>query len=525
MLYFLDGQVLLTLFIVIAAGAAFGAIPFGPLRFGAAGSLFIGLAVGAFVDLPEESLTIFQDLGLGMFVYMVGLEAGETFFKNFREQLLPMGAAILSVSAAAAAAVFGAQLLGITREVALGVFSGSLTSTPSLALATDQTGSEAPAVGYSLGYPTGVALAILVVAFTINREWKARNDQIDPDEKKIRMARIKVTKDVAEADIEALEEEWGDQFQAATIIRDGHRSVLTEFTDVRQGDTIAVLATKAALPAVIRTLGKRVGQLSMRRDDHLTIQSFRVSNQDIAGKSVGDLPFLASRNAQVIRLRRGDEVMLAHDELYLEYGDIAEVVMPTTRTEQVRQYFGDSVQAFSELDWIAAAGGLALGFLLALLEIPLPGGSSFALGAAAGPLIIGIILGAVQRTGRTAWQLPRTANYTLRQLGLMMFLAAVGTASGPAFVNTAFTLQGLVTIGLAALTAIVGCGVYLAVSWAAGQSATRANGGLAGVLGQPAVLQYALENESDSRIMSGYTATFALALIYKILVIPVMVIV
>lgn len=45
------------------------------------------------------------------------------------------------------------------------------------------------------------------------------------------------------------------------------------------------------------------------------------------------------------------------------------------------------------------------------------------------------------------------------------------------------------------------------------------------MLGQPAVLQYALENESDSRIMSGYTATFALALIYKILVIPVMVIV
>lgn len=516
---------LLTLFIVIALGAAFGAIPFGPLRFGAAGALFMGLAVGAFVELPEESLTIFQDLGLGMFVYMVGLEAGETFFKNFREQLVPMGTALLSVTAAAAASILGAELLGVGRDVALGAFSGALTSTPSLALATEQVGSDAPAVGYSLGYPTGVALAILTVAFTIGRDWKARNDQVDPDEKKIRTAQIKITHDVSEADIEKLEEEWGEQFQVATVTREGTRRVLTEFSDVRRGDTISVLSTKSALPEITKVLGKRSQRLSIRRDNHLTVQTFRVSNGDIAGKSVGNLPFLASRNAQVIRLRRGDDVMLPHDDLYLEYGDIVEVAMPTTRTEQVRQYFGDSVQAFSELDWIAAAGGLALGFLLALLEIPLPGGTSFALGAAAGPLIVGIILGAIQRTGRTAWQLPRTANYTLRQLGLMMFLAAVGTASGPAFVNTAFTMDGLVIILLAAITAVVGCGIYLLVSWMAGQSPTRANGGMSGVLGQPAVLQYALENSSDSRIMAGYTATFALALIYKILVIPVMAII
>ena len=102
----------------------------------------------------------------------------------------------------------------------------------------------------------------------------------------------------------------------------------------------------------------------------------------------------------------------------------------------------------------------------------------------------------------------------------MMFLAAVGTASGPAFASTAFSLQGLTAILLAVLVSIAGCGTFLLLAALLGKSATRANGGVSGMLGQPAVLQYALENSSDSRIMSGYTATFAVALIFKIVIIP-----
>ena len=40
----------LTLFLVIAAGSLFGVIPFGPIRFGPAGALFVGLFLGAFDD-------------------------------------------------------------------------------------------------------------------------------------------------------------------------------------------------------------------------------------------------------------------------------------------------------------------------------------------------------------------------------------------------------------------------------------------------------------------------------------------
>lgn len=124
--------------------------------------------------------------------------------------------------------------------------------------------------------------------------------------------------------------------------------------------------------------------------------------------------------------------------------------------------------------------------------------------------------------GVTAWELPMPANYSIRQLGLMLFLAAVGVASGPAFASTAFSLDGLITILLAAIIALVACGSLLLFAWLMGQSAVRANGAVGGLLGQPAVLQYALQNSTDSRIMTGYSPTFAVALIYKILVVPFM---
>ncbi|MCW1069436.1 hypothetical protein OJ604_11575, partial [Streptococcus anginosus] len=80
---------------------------------------------------------LLQDLGLGIFVYMIGLEAGETFFQEIRKQLGLMLASVIAITAGAAAAVGLGELLGLLRGTAVGVFAGSLTSTPSLALAQE----------------------------------------------------------------------------------------------------------------------------------------------------------------------------------------------------------------------------------------------------------------------------------------------------------------------------------------------------------------------------------------------------
>ena len=64
---------ILTVFLVIGLGTAVGQIPLGPIRFGAAGALFVGLAVGALDPRLGADLTLLRSLGLALFCYTVGL--------------------------------------------------------------------------------------------------------------------------------------------------------------------------------------------------------------------------------------------------------------------------------------------------------------------------------------------------------------------------------------------------------------------------------------------------------------------
>ncbi|QNE89298.1 antiporter [Corynebacterium incognita] len=518
MLEFFTNNTLIAIFFVVALGTFFGTFKFGPIQFGAAGALFVGLAAGAFIAPDGAHLSLLQNLGLGLFVYLLGLEAGEEFFKSVKSQFGMMAMSIVSVLVGAATAVIAGGLLGIGREVSVGAFAGSLTSTPSLSLATAYTGSDAPAVGYSIGYPTGITVAIILSMLTIGKTWKAKRDQDDSAARELDGVRIRVTQDISFHD---LNERFGTDYIVATIRRNGKSKVASPFFELRAGDEIFAVTNKSLEDDLVDAIGVRMSGRSWRQSV-VTVQRFVLSNEDIAGNTIGNIPMYGNHRAKIIRVKRGDEILLATDDLYLASGDELEMVLPSVRYDAVESYVGNSVQAASELDWVATAVGLAAGFALAIVPIPLPGGSIFELGAAGGPLIVGLILGAVHRTGHLAWKLPMPANYAVRQLGLMLFLAAVGIASGPAFASSAFTMDGLLTVAVAALTALLGCGSLMLMLYFYGQSSPRTNGAVAGFLGQPAVLQYTMQNSSDSRIMTGYSATFAIALITKIIVVPFM---
>ena len=87
MLDLLAASPLLTIMIVVALGTLLGIVPFGPVKFGPAGALFVGLAVGALDPRLGQGLGLIQTLGLALFVYTVGLASGATFFSSLRRQL------------------------------------------------------------------------------------------------------------------------------------------------------------------------------------------------------------------------------------------------------------------------------------------------------------------------------------------------------------------------------------------------------------------------------------------------------
>lgn len=262
-------------------GTLFGMIPFGPLRFGAAGTLFVGLAFGSFIDLDKDILSSLQELGLGLFIYMQGLSAGERFFKGFSKQMKHMLTAAIAIVVAAGAALLFGGMLGLDTLASVGVFAGATTSTPSLAVAQQQTGEELPAVGYSLGYPVGVAVAILVVAFLLKQNWPAKHDKDNSASKIFRSRTIRVTKDVNYDD---LEEQFKDHFVIATIRRGNKVRVAGDHPELHKGDILRVMVTKAKARELTQMLGKRQPQTPFV-DKRLVIETVAISNQDIAGRS------------------------------------------------------------------------------------------------------------------------------------------------------------------------------------------------------------------------------------------------
>ena len=144
---------------------------------------------------------------------------------------------------------------------------------------------------------------------------------------------------------------------------------------------------------------------------------------------------------------------------------------------------------------------------------------TFKLGFAGGPLIVALILGTIGHTGPLVWSLPYSANLTLRQIGLVLFLAGIGTRAGFAFVNTLTQGGGLaIFVAGAIITSVAAIGTL----WIGHRLMRIPLGLLIGMLSglqtQPAVLGFSLEQTRNDLPNIGYATVYPLAMVVKILV-------
>lgn len=508
---------LLTLFLVVGVGAALGAIRFGPLRFGAAGALFVGLAVSASRPDVGEGMEIVQQIGLAFFVYTVGIGAGATFFQDLRRQTGLLAACAGACLLGALVAVGGGSLLGLDRGLSTGLFTGALTAAPALDAATRVTGDPQAAVGYAFGYPIGVVVGIVVVTMTVTRSWAGRRDTPSLAGTGLDALTVRVRHTVGTRSIPA----WADQrIRMSYLRREGRTRVVVPGEELREGDLVLLVGDPTSLNEAFKDIGDPVSHhLSDDRTD-VAFERVVVSNPEVAGRTVGELGMATRFGAAITRVRRGDLDLLARDDLALQLGDHAAVVVPTEELDAVQTFLGDSERRVAEVDAMAFGIGMVLGMLLGAVSFPMPGGSTFQLGSAAGPLVVGMVLGALRRTGPLVWTLPESANLTIRQIGLMLFLAALGLGAGPDLGGLLVSPQGW-RAALLSVVMVAVCCVALAVTgrWT-GLSAPRTAGGVAGFLGQPAVLQAAAARLPDERIEAAYATLFAFSIIVKILLVP-----
>lgn len=515
---FLATHQLLTIMLVLSTGALLGQIKFGPLRFGAAGALFMGLVIGSLDRRLGLRLDLVKGLGVVLFCYTVGLTAGATFRSDLKRQWKLMAAGVVGLAAMAAAQAGLGSLLGLSSSHNAGAFAGVLTS-PAIDAAISATKANPDVfVGYAVSYPTGVIVGMAILAVVLSRSWPGTKDTPSLAEVGIVARTCRVEHEHTLREIPG----WSEQIVKLSYLQHKHEIRVIRPDDIlRIDDKVLVIGLPDDVERAVEFLGHESSHHLTHNRRDVDFRRFLVSNPRLAGRTIGELNVEGRLNGVVTRVRRADLDLLARDTLVLQPGDRVLAVVPRHRMQDASDFFGDSERHISQIDALTMGMGIALGLLAGVISIPLGAGLRFSLGAAAGPLIVGMVLGAQQKTGPFRWHLPHAANATIRQLGLMIFLACVGLATGPAFIQQAFTLTGLAVVAVSALTLILGALVLILFAKAIGLSASRAAGAFAGFVGQPALLGYANTRVNDERIDSAYGALFALGTVVKILLVQV----
>jgi putative transport protein len=443
---------ILTLFLAIGLGYIVGEIGIFGFRFGVAGVLFVGLAIGALdrsIALPE----VIPTLGLIIFVYTIGIQSGPALALAFRRR------GLRDNMVAAGVLVFGALLtlglscwLSIPGPRAAGLYCGSLTSTPALAAARDavremaagrgvpreeaRLAADQPVVSYSIAYPIGT-IGVILCFQLFGRFWRTESS---PTEEAPEIAvRNFVIKNPGVAgrtigDVLRVHHDYG--FVVSRHEHGGQVDIATSDTKLAFGDTVAVVGDEDALERAAQIFGEASPAHIEFDRSRLDLRRVYVSSKEVVGKRIRDLDLPNKLHATITRVRRGDLDIVPAPETRLEYGDQIRVLTHRDRIPAVSAFFGDSVRGMVETDFGSVAIGMVLGVLAGMAPIPLPGGNIIRLGFAGGPLLVALALGRMERTGRITWAIPISANLTLRQIGLLLFLAGVGTRAGYEFVQT-----------------------------------------------------------------------------------------
>lgn len=532
----------LLLFAVIGIGFLIGQISIKGFKLGVAAVLFVGLLFGGWHPAGQASFSIahqVMQVGLILFVYTIGLSSGSGFFSSFKKQGIRFNIAVIfALTTGATVALMIGHWMGLHAGQIAGVFCGGLTNTPALAGVTELMQNSGigdardPAVGYSMTYPFGILggmLAFHIFAWVYRKQ--AQQEQADAEvREKMRTALVSATFEVRNPQLydRPIGELRIQEKVGVIVSRQKHGDsvcVPTKYSTLHEGDIVATVGAEEAIGKAEQFFGARSEEILEEKDHSIVMRRILVSCKNLAGKTIEQLELDRHFNAQITRLRRTDVDIVPDYGTTIQLGDRVRVIMPKNKAEKVAKFFGDSERSITELDYTALTLGISLGVLLGMIPIPLPGGTPVSLGFAGGPLVAGLILGKLGRTGPLVWSLPEESNQALRHMGLLFFLAAVGVMAGGRFFDALSTNGAfLFGAGFATTTVTTVMSLLLLKYWGRG-TIVESIGATSGLQTQPATLALAYDISKSDDTYVAYATTYPVAMVGKILLAQLLVII
>jgi putative transport protein len=415
--------------------------------------LFCAIAMSHFgMHLDPVVETFAKDFGLILFVYSIGLQVGPSFFSSFGKGGIKLNILAMTVVLLGCATTYVIHLLsGVDIATMTGVLSGAVTNTPGLGAAqqafADVTGESNAniASGYAMAYPLGVVGIITVILIM---RWVFRI-KLDQEELRVKNE-SEVQREVSHIDIlltnpqvegahiRELSTLCNMNLIISRLVRPSGEDELPDVdTILHVGDRIRVVIDKEHEKSVL-LLGM---ETSIQNDDqhtaHLVSRHVVVTKSELNGKRIGDLNVRATYHVSITRIRRAGIELLATKDLYLQLGDRITVVGEERAVNKVESLFGNSMKRLDIPNLVSIFLGIAIGVALGMLPIMLPGLSQpFKLGIAGGSLIVAILLGCFGPKLHIVTYTTSSANLMIREIGIAMFLAAVGFGAGKTFLPT-----------------------------------------------------------------------------------------
>ncbi len=522
--------------ITCAAGTALGKIKIRGIGLGVAGVLFAGIVLGHFqLTFDHHVLEFVREFGLILFVYALGLQIGPGFFASLRSRglvlnLFAAGIVLLGVLIASLWIV----LEKVSVPAGAGLLSGATTNTPSLAaaqqaLAEVQAGHDAAVVqglGYAIAYPFGVLgiiIAMLVIRtlfrIDVQKEVHAAEVANRPAVPPPSTRNFEVRNPNLVGRTLAAVPGLGDSgVVISRFSRNGVVAVAHPNTKLQLGDILHVVGPEDGLETLRIVIGAETGVDLKAVPGPVINRRLIVTKAAVFGKSLSELTTFAHHHVVVTRVTRQGLEFTPNSGFRIQFGDILMAVGEAPQIEAVAAEVGNSPKALETPQPITFFLGIALGVLVGSIPLFIPGlPAAVKLGLAGGPIVVAIVLSRLTTTGPLIWHMPHTANHMVREIGISLFLAAVGLKSGEKFLDVLLGAEGLRWLIFGAVITLVPLLIIgiLARAWKKLNYAELC-GLLAGSMTDPPALAYAQQTTNSDAPAVAYATVYPLTMLLRV---------
>lgn len=523
--------------LAIAIGIFLGAkLKFKGITLGITWILFCAIACSHFgmtLDPLVESFA--KDLGLILFVYSIGLQVGPGFFSSFGKGGLRLNMLAASIVVLGCATAYVIHLLSGTDIATMtGVLFGAVTNTPGLGAAQqtyqDLTGVSNPdiASGYAMAYPLGVVgilFAMMVIRWVFRIKMDKEEEQVTKEKGEVQQVEHYDMR-LTNPQIDGLHVRDLGLLTHVTIVVSrvldvhGNEFMPDAETLLHVGDQVRLVTDKKNERTVL-LLGEKtdIHWEEKEKNIHLVSQHIVVTKDKINGKQICDLKVRDAFHITITRVRRAGIELLATSDLRLQLGDRLTVVGEKEAVDKIAKAFGNSAKKLDAPNLASLFFGIILGVALGSIPFALPGLSQpFKLGIAGGSLIVAILMGAFGTKWHLVTYTTTSANLMIREIGISLFLAAVGFGAGGSFVETLLD-GGYVWIGYGVIITLL---PLLLIGFIARKGYKldyfTLMGLIAGSTTDPPALAYATSQSSaNDRAAVAYSTVYPLTMFLRVL--------